>query len=166
MITDLPIAAAERGDLPAAARLLERALLITILAHAAAMLAMVLFLLPSMPGGSNPIAARIAYIASNPWLWRLGWLPWQLTALADVLLAVALLRTPWIPRYPAIFVSLTTLAAVLVEQPGELSWISKGVGLAQTVLQNGHPESYLQFETYTYLRIAAWAAALYTITAC
>src|SRR5258708_22279579 len=126
-----------------ASRFLEQALLLAIVCHAAAMLSMAILLLPGMPGGSNVLTDRVAYIASNPWLWRLGWLPWQLTALSDVLLAVALLRTAGIPRRPAIFVALTTLAAVLVEQPGELSWISNGVGLAQTALQTGQLDSYV-----------------------
>jgi len=38
---------------PLAARFLEQALLITILAHAAAMLSMALLLLPGLPGGGN-----------------------------------------------------------------------------------------------------------------
>ncbi len=149
-----------------ASRFLEQALLITILAHAAAMLSMALLLLPGMPGGSNDLAARVAYVASHPWLWRLGWLPWHLTALSDLLIAVALLRTAWIPRIPAILVMITTLAAILIEQPGEVSWITQGVALAQTSLQNGNLTPYLQYESHIYLQIAAWAATLYTITAC
>jgi hypothetical protein len=151
---------------PPASRFLERALLITIVAHAAAMLSMALVLLPGMPGGSNPVAARVAYIGTNPWLWRLGWLPWQLTALSDLLLAVALLRTAWIPRLPAILVVIMTVIAVLIEQPGELAWITQGVALAQTSIQNGDSTIYLQFENHIYLQVAAWAAAMYTITAC
>src|SRR5258708_18423353 len=137
------------------------------------MLSMALLLLPGMPGGSNDLAARVAYVASNPWLWRLGWLPWHLTALSDLLIAIALLliaiallRTAWIPRIDAILVMITTLAAILIEQPGEVSWITQGVALAQTSLQNGNLASYLQYESHMYLQIAAWAATLYTITAC
>ncbi len=151
---------------PTAARLLERALLFTILAHAAAMLSMALLLLPGMPGGGNPLAARAAYIAASPWVWRLGWLPWQLTALSDLVLGLALLRTAWIPRIPALLVVLTTLAAILVEQPGEYIWITQGVALAQAAVQAGNPALYAQFETQTYLQIAGWAAALYVAAAC
>jgi len=154
-----------RASAPVAARFLERALLIAILVHIAAMLSMALLLLPGMPGGANPIAARIAYIATNPWLWRLGWFPWQLTALSDLILALALLRTAWIPRYLAMLVLLTTLTAILIEQPGELSWITQGVALAQTAMQTGNLTSYVQFETNIYLQVAAWAATMYTITA-
>src|SRR5579859_6784215 len=120
------ISSTDHAEFPLAARFLERALLITILAHAVAMLSMALVLLPGIPGGGNTLAYRTAYIATNPWLWRLGWLPWQFTALSDLLLAFALLRTAWIPRFPAIVVALITLTAVLIEQPGELSWITQG----------------------------------------
>ncbi len=151
---------------PLAARLLERALLITILAHAAAMGSMALLLLPGMPGSSNLLAARVAYIATNSSLWRLGWLPWQITALSDLLIAVALLRTVWIPRRAAIFVVITTLVAFLIEQPGEFSWITQGIALAQTAFQTGDLAPYMQFESQIYLQIAGWAAAIYTIAAC
>ena len=69
------------------AGLLVFALGFTFLCHGAAMLGMVLFLLPGMPGGGvEDVAARAAYIAEHPWRWRLGWLGWQLTALSDLLL--------------------------------------------------------------------------------
>src|SRR5258708_23928135 len=97
-----------------ASRFLEQALLLAIVCHAAAMLSMAILLLPGMPGGSNVLTDRVAYIAANPWLWRLGWLPWQLTALSDLLLSVALLRTTWLPRFPAILALLTTLAAIMI----------------------------------------------------
>ena len=151
---------------PLAARFLERALLITILAHAAAMASMALLLLPGMPGGNNALDVRAAYIAAHPWLWRLGWLPWQITALSDLLIAIALLRTVWIPRRAAIFVVFATLIAILIEQPGELAWITQGVTLAQTAAQTGNLADYAQFESHIYLQIAGWAAAFYTIAAC
>src|SRR5207237_5150791 len=105
---------------PVAAKFLERALLFTIVIHAVAMVWMVLFLLPGMPGGPNAdspgdfqinsalpslddptfvkagLRDRVAYIAEHPWRWRIGWIPWQLTALSDLLLAVALVRPRWI----------------------------------------------------------------------
>jgi hypothetical protein len=70
------------------------ALAFTFLCHGAAMLGMVLFLLPGMPGGGvADVVARAAYVAGHPWRWRLGWLGWQLTALSDLLLGVALVWT-------------------------------------------------------------------------
>ncbi len=83
-------------------RWLARALIVCFIAHGLAMLSMAALLLPGTPGGlHSDVAARMAYVAAHPWLWRLGWLPWQLTALSDLLLAWALLRTSWIPRLPA-----------------------------------------------------------------
>jgi hypothetical protein len=147
-----------------ASRFLERALLFTILAHGLAMLGMALLLLPGMPGGTEP-ASRVAYIANNPWLWRLGWFPWQLTALSDVILAIAILRTSWLPRYPAYFIALMTFIAVAIEQPGEFSWITRGVTLAQESLRSGNLNPYLRYEEETFLRVGAWAALMYSIMA-
>src|SRR4051812_11673033 len=85
-----------------AGRFLEQALLLSLVLHLLAMLGMALLLLPGMPGGNYAdVAGRMVYVADHPWLWRLGWLPWQLTALSDLLLALALLRAPAISRLPA-----------------------------------------------------------------
>lgn len=158
-------AAGDSGGDPAGPRaglLLERAFLLTFVAHGLAMLAMALLLLPGIPGGGvRDDAARIAYIAAHPWLWRLGWLPWQLTALSDLFLAYALLRTPWVPRLPARFTALVTVAAVIPDQAGQLAWITRGIALARA----GDPARYLAFEARIFGWIAAWAAILYAIGA-
>src|SRR5258708_12487403 len=91
---------------PLASRFLEQALLITILAHAAAMLSMALLLLPGMPGGNNDLAARVAYVASHPWLWRLGWLPWHLPPLPALPFPAPFPPPPWIPPPPPILFTL------------------------------------------------------------
>src|SRR3954454_23205387 len=100
-------------DVPVAARFLESALLFNLLIHAVAMLSMALLLIPGMPGGMSDAPARVAYVGAHPWLWRLGWLPWQMTAAADLWLGIALLVTPWIPRVPALLTVLLTLAAIV-----------------------------------------------------
>lgn len=74
------------------ARPLERALLFSLVIHALAMLSMALLLMDGIPGAEPDLAARMAYVAGHPWLWRLGWLPWQLTALSGLLLP-----EPWPP---------------------------------------------------------------------
>ena len=80
-------------------RLLELSLLANFVIHGVALLGMAVLLLPSLPGGTAPSdTARVLHIAEAPWLFRLGWLPWQLCAAADIGLAVALLRTAWISR--------------------------------------------------------------------
>src|SRR5215831_19180563 len=90
-----------------AARFLEQVLLVNLGVHVLALACSPVFLLPGLPGG-NSIGAvgRVGYLAAHPWLWRLGWLPWQATALANVLTGVALWRTSWIPRPPAAAVLL------------------------------------------------------------
>lgn len=151
---------------PGAARFLERALLFTFVAHGLGMVGMVLFLIPGMPGGGvTDNAARVAYVAAHPWLWRLGWFPWQLTALSDVLLAVALIRTAWIPRLPAYVTLLLTLFAILPDQIGQALWITQGIRLAQEAHRTGNLAAYLQFEQATFTAVSAWAATLYTVGA-
>jgi hypothetical protein len=136
---------------------LERALLFTFAMHGLGILSMATCLLPGMPGGGTPDdAARIHYIASHPWIWRLGWLPWQLTALSDLLLATALLKTRWIPRAPALITLLVTIAAVIPDQMGQIAWITRGIHLAQT-----DPSLYIEYEKRIFHWTAAWGATLY-----
>ncbi len=46
---------------------------------------MAALLLPALPGGTaHSDAERVIAIAEHPWKFRLGWLPWQLCALAVV----------------------------------------------------------------------------------
>jgi len=143
-------------------RVLEQALLFTFLIHGIAMLSMALLLLPGMPGGGvADDLARVRYIAAHPWLWRLGWLPWQLTALSDLLVAAGLLRSPRIPKGPAIVTALVTLAAVLPDQAGQVAWITRGVPLAQS----GDLQRYLEFEARIFEWTAVWGGTLYTVGA-
>jgi hypothetical protein len=165
-----PDASARRPARPDASacpsRLLEIALAVTFAAHGLAMLSMIAFLLPGLPGGPTVDAAsRTAYVAAHPWLWRLGWLPWQLTALSDLLLAVALLRTPWIPRLPAIVTVAVTIVAILPDQIGQARWITEGVRLAEQAVRQQSPAAYLRFEADTYRMVGAVAATLYTLGA-
>lgn len=145
-----------------AGRWLERALLGVFLVHGLAMLSMAALLLPGTPGGSqSEMAARMAYVAAHPWLWRLGWLPWQLTALGNLLLALALLRTPWIPRLPARLTLLVTICAILPDQTGQALWDTVGVALAA----QGNLAAYASFERTIFPIIAAGGGAGYTLAA-
>lgn len=139
---------------------LERALLATFALHALGMLSMALLLLPGMPGGGVGEAVRIQYLAGHPWLWRLGWLPWQLTALSDLWLAAALLATPWIARWPARLTAIVTVAAVIPDQLGQWSWITTGLSLAR-----GDAAIYLAHERRIFVWTAAWGATLYSVAA-
>ncbi len=149
-----------------AARFLEHALVFTFVAHGLGMLSLVAFLLPGLPGGSTAADAdRVAYIAAHPWLWRLGWLPWQVTALSDIVLAVALVRTPWIKRLPAFVTLALTCLAILPDQIGQARWITEGVRLAEQAVRTHSVADYLHFEALIYRAVSAWAATLYTLGA-
>jgi len=142
--------------------LLERSLTFTFVVHGLGMVAMALFLLPGMPGGGTvDDAARVAYIAAHPWLWRLGWLPWQLTAASDLLLSFALLRTAWVPRIASVITLVVTIAAVIPDQYGQVAWITKGIALAES----GDKGAYLAYEKRIFDYTAAWGGSLYTLGA-
>ena len=155
----IPVAEVSRSR---SGRWLARALIAVFIIHGLAMLSMAALLLPGTPGGSqSSVAARMAYVAAHPWLWRLGWLPWGLTALGNLLLALALLRTPWIARLPAWLALLATLCAIIPDQTGQLLWDTVGVSLAS----QGHLAPYAAFEGPIFPIIAAGGGAGYTLAA-
>jgi hypothetical protein len=143
-------------------RLLERALLFTFVIHGVAMGSMAFLLLPGMPGGGTADARdRIHYMAAHPWLWRLGWFPWQLTALSDLLVAIGLLRARWVPKGPAILTLLVTVAAVIFDQAGQICWMTRGLELAES----GDAAAYLAYEGRIFAWTAVWGGTLYTVGA-
>ncbi len=149
---------------PRRERLLEQALVFTFVMHALAMLAMATLLLPTMPGGGvQDDALRIAAIAAHPWRFRLGWLPWQLTAVSDVLLGIGLLRARWVPRGPAVAAFVLTALAVLPDQAAQLVWITRGVDAAREAVLTGDPGEYLALERWMFAGTAAVGATFYTL---
>jgi hypothetical protein len=151
-----------RNEPRLAARLLEQLLLVNLGVHALALVGTALFLLPGMPGGSSAEDAdRVAYLAAHPWLWRLGWLPWQVTALVDLLTGMALWRTSWVPRLPAALALAFTLLAVLPDQAGQARWVTHGLDLAAESHQSGDLTPYLQFEKQAYRAVMVWGGSLY-----
>ena len=141
--------------------MLEWALLANFVVHGVALLAMALLLLPALPGGSaHTDLDRVAYIAAHPWRFRLGWFPWQLCALADLGLAVAMVQVRWLPRGPAITVLVLTMIAVVPDQWAQAVWITRGVALAGT-----DPAAYFALEREIFPLTAAWGALFYTLAA-
>lgn len=141
---------------------LEGALLFNFAIHGIAMLGMAAFLLPTLPGGGNTDdAARIAAMAAHPWRFRLGWLPWQLCAVADLWLAIAMVRVRWLPRLPAVLVLLFTIAAVVPDQYAQAVWVTRGVELAE----RGDAIAYLALEKDIFPLTAGLGALLYTVAA-
>ncbi len=150
-------------DTPRAARFLEGALVLTFVTHLAAMATMALVLAPFIPGGSAiGDAERMRMVALHPWLFRLGWFPWQLTAASDLVLALALVRTPWIARWPAWLGFAATACAVVPDQAGQLLWMLRGPEIAAS----RNLPAYLEFESTVFRLTAVWGALGYTIAAC
>ena len=111
------------------------------------------------------MAHRVSYISQHALAWRIGWLPWQLTAISDLILAIALVRTSWISRTPALVSLGLTVVALLLEQPAELRWTTSGVDLAQKAFLTQNTFAYAVFETETFRLTSYWAALFYTLAA-
>ncbi len=140
--------------------LLERAVLFTLVAHAAAMVGMAALLLPGMPGGSHAaVADRAAYVAAHPWAWRAGWFGWQVTAVSDLLFAIALMATPWVPRGPAVLTLAVTVAALLPDQYGQARWTWPAVRVAVD------RAAYARLEQHLMRLIAGWGTVGYIAAA-
>lgn len=148
-----------------ASRLIEFSLLFLLWTHLLAMVSMVTCLMPAMPGSFLSYPERVAWIAEHPWQWHLGWIPWHLAALSDLVLAFALLKTSWIPKLSSLFVLVMTVLAVAVEQPNEILWNLEGVRLARLFLETGDLTPYTGFESAVYLPVCVFAAVFYAIGA-
>ena len=150
-----------KNETRVAARFLEEILLLSLVVHFAALVCSPL-LLRGLPGGSFPgTAQRAAYLTVHPWLWRLGWLPWQAAALVNVLMALALWRTSWIPRLPAAAVMLFTLLAVTADQAGETLLVTRGLDIASTAHRSGDLLPFLVFENKAYTAVFVLGGMLY-----
>ena len=143
-------------------RWLAASLFFTFLCHGAAMLGMALLLLPGMPGGGDTSdAERMAWIASHETTFRIGWIPWHVTAISDLLLALILVRIARIP--PAIrWAQLAlTFVAVLCDQGGQILWLTRGVAAAKA----GDLAAYMAIEHAAFPLTGWYAALLYTLGA-
>jgi hypothetical protein len=142
-------------------RALFWALVINFVVHGLALVSMAAFLLPALPGGTaHSDAERIVAIAEHPWRFRLGWFPWQLCALADLWLAISMVRVDRFPRLGKWLVLIFTAIAVVPDQLGQAIWITRGVELAEHA-----PGSYLDLEREIFPLTAAWGALFYTCAA-
>jgi hypothetical protein len=148
--------------IPKSSRPLEISFILMFFIHGFAMLGTLLFLLPGTPGGGNTdVAVRMSYVAQHPLLWHIGWLGWQLAALADLLFAVALVRTKWIPLLPSILTLALTIIAILPDQYAQFMWTTQGIDLARA----GNLTEYAPFESRIFALTAAWGATGYTLAA-
>ncbi len=146
-------------------RALARAFVWIFVIHVVAMLDMPLVLARFLPGGGAPSEAiRIQWIAEQPWTFRLGWLPWQLTAVVDLLFAWLVARTAWLPRTLRILAAVVTLAAVIPDQIGQGLYVLEGPMRARVVTGGSDTvEQFLAWETGVFRLTTGWGATLYTI---
>lgn len=151
-------------------KFLHRAIVFTFLAHGAAMLGMLLFLLPLVPGGggAGTDLDRMIRIADSPIGYRLGWLGWQVTAVSDLLLAVALLRATEAgtrARKVAIITAVFVVLAVIPDQTAQFLLVTRGFELAKEGAAYRDPTDFIAFESVMFPLTSGWAAVLYTLGA-
>ncbi|MBK8258236.1 MAG: DUF2071 domain-containing protein [Polyangiaceae bacterium] len=145
---------------------LAQSMVANFVVHGLAIVIMALVLAPMLPGGGEPDdRLRVASIANQPLRFRLGWLPWHLCAVADLWMAVAMLRVKWIPKLPAALVLVLTLGAVFPDQYAQISWVTHGVDLAKQAHSEAGLTRYLKYESSIFVMTASYAAFLYTIAA-
>lgn len=134
--------------------------------HGLAMVTMALVLARMLPGGGEPdTVVRVTMIAEHPWLFRIGWFPWQLCAAVDLLFAIALVRARWIPKFPAICSLLLTLAAIVPDQLAQGLWVTRGITMAREAVQTRKFDAYVAFESEIFVWTASWGAFFYTLSA-
>ena len=144
-----------------AEKAIERSIFFALLVHVIALFTMAGLLLPGVPGpGLGTVDLRAAYIATHPWQWHLGWLPWHLCALSDLAISLALLQLRWIPKALSVATMLLTLAAVALEQYFEILWDACGPHVAAT-----GGVAYLGFESRVSVPVSVVAAILYAVMA-
>jgi hypothetical protein len=150
--------------------LLHRAVVFTFLAHGAAMLGMLLFMLPLVPGGggAGTDLDRMLRIADSPAAYRLGWLGWQVTALSDLLLAAALFAVTdpaTRARRMAIFTFAVVVLAVIPDQTAQFLLTTRGFELAKEGAAYRDTTDFIAFENMMFPLTSGWAAVLYTLGA-
>ncbi|MFO0737395.1 MAG: hypothetical protein U0270_16005 [Labilithrix sp.] len=151
-------------------KLLNRAVIFTFLAHGAAMLGMLLFLLPLVPGGggAGTDLDRMIRIAGSPIGYRLGWLGWQITAVSDLLLAAALVRVTdpgTRARKLAIATAAFVVLAVIPDQTAQFLLVTRGYELARMGAEARDTTDFIAFEDMMFPLTSGWAAVLYTLGA-
>lgn len=137
-----------------------------IVAHVAALCTMALLLEPGLRP-TTTAAARAAYVASHPWSWRLGWLPWQLCAASNLLFSFTLLR--WLRSrarggggWAAAALVLTVLA-VIPEQWAEAVLVTDYIGLARGAVTATGLATFAEKERWVFLMTGPCANTSYTL---
>lgn len=113
--------------------------------------------------------SRASFISENRWLWRLGWLPWQLSALSDVILSIVLLQWVRAQRHAAAIKWATAglvlnLAASIPEQICEAILVTGHVGLAdQAVSDSVALADFVDQERRMFAVASIWSGFVYVL---
>ncbi len=114
-----------------------------------------------------PATDRAAYVARHPWIWRLGWLPWQLSALSDVFISVTLIlwlrtRSNRLALKWALAGLAFNLAASIPEQVGEWRLITSHIDTAARASQSAsNLELFGQEQNSLLSVIGVWGGFVY-----
>mgnify|MGYP000878625591 FL=1 len=108
-----------------------------VVTHVLALVTMLLFLQPGLDS-SLDLLARAAHVREHSTAWVIGWLPWQLSALSDLLVSITVLRCvrvlPGRPGHGAAWAALGfNVLAVVPEQYAELQLVTTLVARVQTL---------------------------------
>ena len=157
------------SDIAAYQRCLK-ALLLCMAVRLVGLLTMATLLAPGLDFHSS-VLERAGFVANHPWLWRLGWLPWQLTAVWDVLLSLALcLYLLRVPRKPGWLWALTSLlasvAAFWPDQWAQYVCVTSFIPFAEQAASGQIPlEHYVALESRLLLWMGTYGCAGYTVMA-
>jgi hypothetical protein len=103
----------------------------------------------------------MVWIASHESTFRIGWIPWHVTAASDLVLALILTRIPKIPPVLRWAQLVLTFVAVVVDQSGQILWLTRGVAQAKALDLAG----YMETEHLAFPLTGWYAALLYTFGA-
>lgn len=144
---------------------LLRALVLFVVTHGVALLTMALVLGPGMDPGAASVTERMAWITSHATEWRLGWLPWQLSAASDLAVCIALVA--W--ARGDVIATRFAIAALVLEVVGAVpeQWAEWRLVTIFVEASRGDPDAWRSaWAVYAGLT-GVWANFAYTaMTAC
>ncbi len=148
-------------------RAVARSLAFFIVVHVAALGTMAFLLEPGLRP-TVTVGERAAYVAAHPWAWRLGWFPWQLCALSNLLMSATLTR--WLSSRPssagshwALLSLFLTVAAIVPEQWGELVLVKDYVNLARGVGDEAGLRAFAETERWVFVMTGPAANTSYVL---
>ncbi len=144
----------------------HRAIGFTLVMHAVALLAMASILAPGLDMEASPLS-RATYVAGHANIWRLGWSAWQLTALSDLLLSLALVWYAQRVQRGRFFAGLGlvfVIGAVVPDQLGEYELTTSHLILStQAAIGQAPMTSWLASESRTLILTGTCGASGYVL---